>query len=554
MTTSTSRLARAAALALVLLALPAQPRADRLITTDGRILEVQKARALPDGSYRLVFESGEIVCPKKFVASVEIEGDMSDYVPADENEKKKLAEGYVRYRGKWMAKAAYVAELDKQAALTKARTSELAAHSKFYDGWKKQTKHFDIQSNTSPEILDYYAELLEAYYNLMDSRVGIDPTPMLKKKLMRVCIYKSRAEFTETTKVDPGVAGFFNFVTGELHFYHDYQDPSISDWVSLHEGTHLLTFLIEPQARPWIWCNEGVADYFGTATITRTKAGKLEIDPGQLSLERLLTVQQAMADGTYVPLEKLFFLEQGPDFRSFEYAHAWSFVYFLNKSKPEYEKAFKKFFKDFYTIAKGVAFDLEPGGGNQYGAWKIVQPAEVRRLLLDKLGKKDTVALEQEWKAFITAIPIDAPKARFKRGLEALRSFGDHDALKRGLEDLDAAIAAGVDDPRAFSARSELQLLIKGDLARAVADMQKAVELAPLEAEYHAGLAQLVAGFPLFADADDIKEAKLRATDDELSEAETHFGLACELEPENEFLRETHEAFLDLLQQKSSGK
>ena len=65
--------------ACVLGALLASPAAaDRLITNDGRILDVKKARELPDGSYQLVFESGEITCPKRFVASVEIEGDMSD--------------------------------------------------------------------------------------------------------------------------------------------------------------------------------------------------------------------------------------------------------------------------------------------------------------------------------------------------------------------------------------------------------------------------------------------------------------------------------------------
>jgi hypothetical protein len=76
----------------------------------------------------------------------------------------------------------------------------------------------------------------------------------------------------------------------------------------------------------------------------------------------VLTVQQAIKDGSYLPLEKLFFVPRD-GFHSFEYAHAWSFVYFLNNSKPEYEKGFKKFFKDFYTIAKGVEFNLDAGGG-----------------------------------------------------------------------------------------------------------------------------------------------------------------------------------------------
>ena len=47
--------------ALVCLCLPA--RADRLLTEDGRVLEVKKARKLEDGNYLLVFESGEVQCP-----------------------------------------------------------------------------------------------------------------------------------------------------------------------------------------------------------------------------------------------------------------------------------------------------------------------------------------------------------------------------------------------------------------------------------------------------------------------------------------------------------
>lgn len=530
--------------------------ADRLVTEDGRILEVKKARKLEDGNYHLVFESGEVICPARYVASVEIEGDMSDYVPANEDEKKKLASGYVRYSGKWLTKAAYQAELKKQSERTRARTAELAAHADFYHAWEKATKHFEIKSDTSPEILDYYAELLEAYYDLMDQRVGIAPSPMLKKTKMKVSVYKSRKEFQKMTQVSPGVAGFFNFVDGELHFYHDYQDPSISNWVALHEGTHLLTFLIEPQARPWIWINEGVADYFGTAEIKRDKRGKLEIQPGQLSLERVLTVQQAMADGSYIPLEKLFFIPRD-DFHSFEYAHAWSFVYFLNNSKPEYEKGFKKFFKDFYTISKGVAYDNEPGGGNQYGSWKIVPPTELRRLLLERIGVKDVGRLEDEWKTFIAGIAIDAPLARFKRGLQSLQFFGKVEDLKNGLADLDAAIEAGIDDSRAFWTRGTLRMIVEGDLAKVEEDFRKAIELAPLQAVYRANLAQLIGGLSLALPGLTVEgedEEALQAGDEELAEAETLLGLACELEPENDFLRTLRDDFYERLRKKTEGK
>ncbi len=548
---------RACALGL-LIASPAT--ADRLVTHDGRILEIKKARELPDGSYQLVFESGEITCPKRFVASVEIEGDMSDYVPQNEDEKKKLAQGYVRYRGKWLSKSAYEAELARAAGLSKARTAELAAHAQFHDGWTKETKHFRIQSNTSPEVLDYYAELLETYYELMDQRVGIDPSPMLKKTKMRVCIYKSWPEFQQLTKPEPGVAGFFNFIDGELHFFHDYQDPSFSDLVALHEGTHLLTFLIEPQGLPCIWINEGVADYFGSARIERNKKGKLEIQPGQLALENVLTVQEAIADGSYVALEKLFLLPR-EEFGAFEYAHAWSFVYFLNNAKPEYEKAFRKFFKDLYTIAKGVAFEVDDSGGNKYGSWKEVPPGEVRRLLLEKLGVKDVGQLEEDWKAYVAGLAIDGPRARFLRGLKILQraSTPGPEEIQDAFDDLDAALTGGVQDPRAYWARGTLRLFATGSPAKAVEDYRAAVDLAPLDGVYRATLAgmlsgviQIMPGFTLEHDEIDVKS--LTGSDDALGEAEAHYNLACELEPENEELRAARDTFLALLQKKSGTK
>jgi len=552
MTSTRTRLA----IPLFLLAAAVPAEADRLVTHDGRILEVKKARKLESGDYQLVFENGEISCPAAFVASVEIEGDMSDYVPANEDEKKKLADGYVRYRGRWMTKPAYTAELKKLAEATRARTAELAAHASFYDGWKKETKHFAFQSNTSPEILDSYAELLESYYDLMDQRVGIDPTPSLKKTKMKVNIYKSRPEFTQLTQAAPGVAGFFNFVDGELHFYHDYQDPSVSEWIALHEGTHLLTFLIEPQARPWIWVNEGVADFFGTAEISRNKRGKLEIDPGQLSLERVLTVQQAIKDGSVIPLEKLFTVSRD-SFHAFEYAHAWSFVYFLNHARPEYEKAFKKFFKDLYTLAKGVAFDLEPGGGNKYGSWKTVAPAEVRRVLLDKLNLKDVAALEEEWKTYIAGIAIDAPRARLKRGLTALRSSGPEEKAQ-GLEDLDAAIAAGIEDARAYWARGILRLIVKGGLQESTDDLRMALERDPLNAGMRANLAQITCGLTLRTPGLTLKfdddEELADLSPEQLEEAGRQFALALEIAPENEIIRESCETFRTQKEKKVGSK
>jgi len=467
---------------VLLLGLPVG--ADRLVTHDGRILEVKKARQLPDGSYQLTFKNGEIHCPERFIASVEIEGDMSDYVPKNADEKAKLEKGFVRYGGKWMSKPAYEAELKRQAKASRERTEELTAHADFYDGWEKTTKHFVIKTNTSPELLDYYAELLEAYYKLMDKRVGINPAPTLRRTKMKVNIYKNRAEFTRMSGLPPGVAGYFSFTEESLNFFHNYPEPEISDWVGLHECTHLLTYLIQPQAAPSlsaIWMNEGMADYFGSAEITRDKKGKLQIEPGRIQVDRILTVQQAIKEETFVPLKKLFGLKQS-GFHAFEYA---------------------------------------------------------------------------EWLEYIAGLEINAPQARLKRGLNAVLS-GNEDEMDQAAEDLDAAIEAGIENPRAYWARGVLKThRAKSGLQTGIDDFRKAVELAPLDPLFRFNLGQVLAGYELSAGPIRIKisgEYELYGDKEELQEASLHYGLASELDPENDDYRQSFQEFLAAYQRQGDKK
>jgi tetratricopeptide (TPR) repeat protein len=352
-----------------------------------------------------------------------------------------------------------------------------------------------------------------------------------------------------------GLLGFFNRVSEELVFFHDYSEPARSSWTALHEGTHLLTYLIEPQAYPQIWVNEGVADYFGSATIAQDKKGKLVIEPGQIQVDRILTVQQAIKDKKNLTLEDLFKLDRS-NFTGFAYAHAWSFIYFLNNKSSEYEKGFKKFFKDFYTIPKTVAYEYEIFP-NQQGTAKIIAPEEVRRLLLEKLGVKDVEALEKQWLEFIAAIEISGPEARFKRGYNALR-FGRSDEFDGALKDLDAAIEGGIEDPRAFWARGRLRYLKKKDFGDVQADFERAVELAPLDAEYRSDLGLLLARMDVLSnvwrllyEGEDGKPRKpaasvLKPTPEQMEWAREELGLACELEPENEYYRETFDEFLGM--------
>jgi tetratricopeptide (TPR) repeat protein len=540
--------------AALALALAPAARADRVLTKDGRSLYPKKARQEAAG-YRFVFENGEIVVESRdAVQSVEIEGDMSEYVPQNDDEREKLAQGYVRYKGKWLSKPAYEAELLHEHEKTKARTEELAKHSDWSNAWTKETQHFAFRTNTSPELLDYYAELLEAYYSLMDDRIGIDPSPTMRRTKMAVNVFKSRDEFRQLSSwgggsMPQGVIGFFSPASKSLNFFHDWQDPARTTWVALHECTHLLTFLVDQNYIPQIWVNEAVADYFGSSKVERDKKGKLVIHPGELQTDRVLTVQQAIHVGAAggpatggkgkdpkpggrsdTKLEDLFLLPR-EQFDGFQYAHAWSFVYFLNHyENGKYAKSFARFFKGLYSLEKPLKVDTTSGG-------KQVSPPDIRKYLLGKLGLKDTAELEKEWKSFVAAIPIEGPAARLKRGLSAVRQLD----FKGALEDLDAAIQGGTTDPRAWWARGRA-LAATGKRAEARADLDKAVAMDPLNAAFRYELSRFEAGRITLASSDSGSTVTLVEPDAEKKiknpEARVQAGLAAELDPENDSYRE----------------
>lgn len=513
--------------------------ADRVITDDGRIITPKKAREEGDG-YRLTFESGEILLQSKDgIKAIEIEGDMSDYVPKDENERKKLEDGYVRYRGKWYSKKAYETQLKKEHEESKERTDKIAHHSEWRNAWTLETKHFIFKTNTSEEWLEYYSGLLEAYYSLMDRQIGIKPTLSYKRKKMKVNIYKSHEEFIEVSNeagagVGMSTLGYFWSYDDTLNFFHNYSEPEQATWVGLHECTHLLTFLIDQQYQPQIWLNEAVADYFGSAKVEIDKRGKFKIEPGMLQTDRVLTVQKAIEEGNDTKLEKLFRISRD-NFDGFQYAHAWSFVYFLNNyKKGKYAKGFARFFRELYTSFKGIEYQ-QVAAANTTGVGFKASPAEIRSHLLKRIGVTDVEQLEIDWKTFIKEIPIDGPDALLKRGLRSVRMF----EFAKALPDLEAAIEGGITDARAYAARG-MARAFGGSSSQGLEDLRKAVELDPLNATYRYQLSQLMCGRTSSAFTSGsfrIQSGGDEEADIDNPEAKTQAGLARELDPENEQFR-----------------
>jgi hypothetical protein len=512
--------------------------ADQLVTVDNRVIELVKAREEGD-NYRLTFEHGEVICPKELVKAVEIEGDMSDYVPQNDRERELLEKGHVRYKGKWLSKPAYKAELKRKAEASAKHAAEVAAHSDFADGYELETRHFEFKSNTSPEILQFYADLLESYYKLMDNRIGIKPTPTMKRTKMTVNIYKSHKDFQDANpEMGSSTLGYFWRVNNSLNFFHDYQDPGDSEWVALHECTHLLTYLIDQSYLSQIWLNEAVADYYGSATIVRGKRGKIEITPGRLQTDRVLTVQQAIEKGNDIALKDLFLITR-ENFHGFQYAHAWSFVYFLHQDKKR-EKGFRKFFKEVYTtsVPKMKAKRLDAGWGDSVGQYFQYSPEQIRDHLMARIGEDDMEALDKEWKAFVAAIPIDGKEALLKRGLRS--AAWPSGESEQALKDLDTAIEMGTTDARAWWGRGWLRLWTGTGFGAGVEDFREAVKRDPLNAEFRYDLACFLT---TYFGSDD---GELSGSPEEQAEAAMQFGLAAAMAPKNDGYQATLRNFNEL--------
>jgi tetratricopeptide (TPR) repeat protein len=305
--------------------------------------------------------------------------------------------------------------------------------------------------------------------------------------------------------------------------------------------------LIDPDYMAQIWLNEAVADYFGSSTISRDKKGRLVVEPGRLQTDRTLTVQQAIEKGDDIHLRELFEIERD-DFHAFEYAHAWSFIYFLNNADPKYKKAFDSFFKDIYTLKKGIDYEIV-GRGNQSGTGKRIPPKEIERVVLAALKVKGDDGVEQlneEWKAFIAEIPIEGPDARFKRGYQAVmrgQILESKESAAKAREDLEAAIESGLVDARAWWARGVLRILGQ-DWKSAREDFEQAVEMDPLNPNYRFDLGRVMTGTFSIGGSADLDDDDVRGVS-KFPDARESLGLAAELAPENEYYRKFYDQFIE---------
>ena len=494
-------------------------RADRLITTTGRVLEGKVAEEGENVSIR--FASGALMTlAKKFVKQVEIEGDMSSYVPQDDREKEMLASGYVKFRGQWMSKDRYLLELRNAREAAAKKLEEIQKHQTWGNEWRKETRHFEMHSNTSPEILESYADLFETFYEVYFSRFNVQLSPTMQRQKMEVNIFRGEKSYLENSGPE-GTAGFFAPHSRELNLYHIFEDPEYSKMVLFHEGTHMMNFLVNPDmlgVAP-TWIEESTAEYFSNVRLEK-KGGKTKIVPGQIAEDRLGVAQELIAQGKAIPLKKLLFASKN-GFDADHYAFGWSFVHFL-MNHAKYSKGFQSFYEDLYT-GKGMKFTRTVEG-------KEISIVEANSTLLKRIGAKDLGALEKEWLQYAKeslkttsgrGYDYRAMRAewKFRRSKEDGSSSSENplQLLNKAIDEL------GYRTSEAYSLRSYFWDAV-GEGKKARDDIARAIDLNPTQASYYATRAWLSNVRDRFPDAEGDLQIAI-----ELEPSEPRFPLYLEL-------------------------
>jgi len=246
--------------------------------------------------------------------------------------------------------------------------------------------------------------------------------PGVKRKKMEINIFRDGENYVQIGGA-PGTAGFWNFVDERLFFYHDRNDPDFTLSVLFHEFTHLLAHLIQPKFCHPIWCNEGLAEYFGASKVVKNKLVLGGMQEGRLVA--MAKWREEDEDNDYT-LEELMKVPAG-SFGGLEYGWAWSFVHFMMES-PKYKK---KFMKYYVGLAKNKGIKRERT--SYY--YPSVSSKEDIKWFKKCFGVKNLDELNIEWHAYIDcALKVTSAsgylyeakvlhrKGKYKKALAALKT------------------------------------------------------------------------------------------------------------------------------------
>lgn len=450
------------------------PAQDILNLKDGRFFEVPRIERA-EGGLSLKFDNGPIFCPDALVHDYAMSSEPIP-APTTPEEEAKLAEGQVRYEGKWVTLKRREELLKKKVEAKRAQLVETRAEREWRNRRKEDTPHFHFEYTVPQHIFEEYRDTMEAYFTEF-TRFWKIRAPA-KTDRLNVCFHGDMESYSQVGGVDPNVLGFFRYVRPwELNIYYDRRDPDMTTEVMFHEANHYLQKLIDLGFAFPHFPGESIAEYYG-ASHWDPKTKKLEVG---LMLEwRAIQIHDDIAQDEHMPLSKLLSTD-----RMFEhYSWGWSLVHFL-MNDPRYKEKFPKF---VVALAKGK--DVERHSihvDNLYTA----KGDEVMRVFMKEHGIKDANALRQlesEWHQYVdTKVKVESADGKAKAGIDAAR----RNRPLRALRLLGEAIEGGTKLTNAYLYRARL-LYARGKTEDAVALMRKVIEIDPLDGEFYAVLGYML--------------------------------------------------------------
>jgi len=351
---------------------------DRVMLKDGRIINGKLVDSEDKDFHVLRLPGADIPINKDLVERIFVE-DMANYVPKNAKEAKYLKQGKVLFEGSWMSRTRREQSLKKRREADKAAIELLRNDQKWKNHKRISTRHFNIFSNCTQEVLDDYSRRIEQFYSIFVDYWKIKLAPSEGKSKMSFYLYRNRNDFHDVTGTRRGVGGYFSFPKRELQLYDDMENPEETRDTLQHETNHLLTYLINTKFAYPRWMNEGMAEYFGAAEISDDSKIKL----GGLQYMRIASLRSDIANDRVKPMRDVLLATPG-EYGFRHYAYGWSFVHFLMES-PKYGKTFRTFFKN---ISKNKNIDVtNVSYSNVKGALKEPDLASVTRALEKALGR-----------------------------------------------------------------------------------------------------------------------------------------------------------------------
>lgn len=455
-----------------LLACLAPASADTLVLRDGRVFDGVTLERTPDGA-QMRFEHGDVLVPWGRVVECIIGGD-DGFQPTTDEERAKLADGYVHFDGRWVRPSQRDKALAKLLEEQAAAIEEIKGSRLWRNRKTEETKHYLFEYTVPQQVFEGFRDLMETYtdeflktWKIRTSR----DTPKLK-----VEFYVDYDAFLQVTGMPRGVLGYFRFVEPyELAIYYDRVDPRRTEEVIYHEVGHYLQQLLDREFNVPHWPGEPISEYYAGSTWDPEKK---QLTTGLVMESRLSNIQLEIKEGKWVGLREMILGCQDRNFT--DYSWGWSLVHFLMNDK-RYRDGFLKLFK-------GLSDDPKiERSAQQYTPTTRLKTVEGPAMLEAfqrylKLRKdEDLDELQREWYAYLEdKLAVTTARGLLDAGTRAMSLDRNHRA-KRLFEE---AIATGDAGALAYFRLAEVMVDL-GERKDALPHFAKAVELDPLVPEYY---------------------------------------------------------------------